>query len=230
MTQQLTLPLHLHHDATFANFFPGSNQSLLTCLQSIAHDEREPYVYLWGSRGVGCSHLLQACCRDALDRGLSAVYLSLADVLTLSPKLFENLESFSLICLDDMQAIAGQTVWEEAVFHLYNRSQTARSCLLVAAHGVPKELGIQLPDLVSRLEHGLIFQVHPLNDPDKCTALQSRAKMRGMEMSKEISQFLLRHIPRDLPALFAALEQLDHASLVEQRKLTIPFVKQVLGI
>lgn len=228
MTQQLTLPLHLQQDATFTNFFSGKNQSLLSLLRTAVHEQQ--YIYLWGAAGVGCSHLLQACCREALDSGLAAVYLSLKDVLPLSPQLFENLESFALICLDDVEAIAGNSVWEEAVFHLYNRSQTANSCLLIAGHAVPKESGIQLPDLVSRLEHGLIFQVQPLSDADKCAALQLRAKMRGMKMSKQLAEFLLRHIPRDLPALFDALEKLDQISLVEQRKLTIPFVKQVLGV
>lgn len=230
MANQLTLPLHLPDDSTFASFFPGKNQNLLTCLQTMLQGKIESYLYLWGSVGVGCTHLLQACCKHILDRGLSAMYISLAEVLMLSPKLFEDLESFSLLCLDDIQTIAGHGVWEEAIFHLYNRCQSTKSCLIIAGNTVPKELDIRLPDLVSRLENGLIFQVHELSDTDKCAALQIRAKMRGMEVSPEIGHFLLRHIPRDLPALFAALEKLDLMSLAEQRKLTIPFVKQVLGI
>lgn len=230
MSNQLTLPFMLHHDATFTNFIPGKNQPLVTWLQTTLQTQTESYAYLWGPSGVGCTHLLQACCRSLLERGLSAVYLSMSEVLTLSPKLCENLESFALICIDDIHAIAGHAIWEEAVFHLYNRCQSAKSCLLVAAPTVPKETGIHLPDLLSRLEHGLVFQVQALSDTDKCLALQSRARLHGMEMSSEVGQFLLRSVPRDLPTLFSVLEKLDHASLVEQRKLTIPFVKQVLGI
>ncbi len=229
MSTQLTLPFNLHHDATFDNFYPGNNKFLISQLANMPQAREATYAYLWGA-GVGCTHLLQACCRVTLDRDETAMYVSLAEVLTLSPKLFENLELYSLICLDDVQAIAGKADWEEAVFHLYNRCQNSKCCLLIAGKTVPKELGIQLPDLVSRLEDGLIFPVQPLNDVEKCAALQFRAQLLAMELSPEIGQFLLRHLARDWPTLFAALEKLDHTSLVAQRKLTIPFVKQVLGI
>lgn len=230
MTEQLPLPFHLPHDVTFTNFIPGKNQRLIAWLQSMLQNELESFVYLWGSMGVGCSHLLQSCCRIVLDKGLTAMYCSMREVLTLTPKLFENLESFSLICLDDIQEIAGHALWEEAVFHLYNRSQISNTSLIIAGNSVPKELGIQLADLVSRLEHGLIFQVHALSDEEKSMALQAHAQSKGIKLSPEICQFLLRHVPRDLRALFQVLEKLDHKSLVEQRKLTIPFVKQILGI
>jgi DnaA family protein len=99
-----------------------------------------------------------------------------------------------------------------------------------AANVVPTALGLQLPDLLSRLMNGVILQIQTLTDAEKLAALQLRANMRGFELPLEVGQFLLQRWPRNLSVLFAALEKLDHLSLVEQRRLTIPFVKQALGM
>ena len=68
----------------------------------------------------------------------------------------------------------------------------------------------------------------PLADRDVIEALACRAQARGLELPEETAQYLLRRFPRDLPTLFALFDTLDMASLVEQRRLTVPFVKSVL--
>lgn len=230
MVTQLTLSLHVGETATFANFHPDKNQKLLTYLQQFLAGKVEPYVYLWGHAGVGCTHLLQASCQQIHEQGGRAVYLPLKQLHEFKPELLDDLENLALICIDDLDVIKGNKLWEEALFHLYNRVQNSTSRLLIAAHAVPAELGLLLPDLRSRLASSLIFQVHELSDADKLAALQLRAKQRGLELPTDVGQFLLHRFPRDLPALSGALEQLDQASLAAQRKLTIPFIKQVLGI
>ena len=76
----------------------------------------------------------------------------------------------------------------------------------------------------------LTFQTcRPLDDAGRLQVLQLRAQGRGFELPDETGVYLLRRYPRDLPALCGLLERLDQASLVAQRRLTIPFVKAVLG-
>lgn len=226
--QQLTLPVRLPDDITFASFCPGVNQALVDYLKEFVLKPNCFCVYLWGQAGVGRSHLLQACCQQAHEQGLRAIYLPLAQLCELTPQFFADLESCALVCLDDLATIAGKQEWEEALFHFYNRLQAAQSSLLIAAHTLPSHTGIQLPDLLSRLASSMIFQVQKLSDQDKLLALQLRARARGLELSDEVGYFLLARFPRDLPALFTMLETLDKASLTAQRKLTIPFVKNVL--
>ncbi|MGW8310551.1 MAG: HdaA/DnaA family protein, partial [Thiogranum sp.] len=57
-----------------------------------------------------------------------------------------------------------------------------------------------------------------------------RAEQRGFELPEDTGRYLLRRLPRDLPALMKLLERLDTASLAAQRKLTVPFVKSVLEL
>ena len=87
-----------------------------------------------------------------------------------------------------------------------------------------------MPDLRSRLGWGLIYQLKVLDDQQRLQALQLRARQRGCEMPYETGRYLMRRLPRNMAALFDLLDQLDEASLVAQRKLTVPFVKSVLGL
>lgn len=226
---QLPLVLGLRDEMTFDNYCVGDNQHSLTCLRDMLQGTGESFIYLWGEHGVGRTHLLQACCHALDSVDLSALYLPLSDAEKLSPEMLEGMESMSLICLDNINAVVGQRPWEEAIFHLYNRVLMSGARLIIASDVVPGQLPCLMPDLQSRLSQGLVLQIKALNDEDKLSALQLRARRRGLALSDEVGQYLLRHYPRNMAVLFSALERLDQASLVEQRRLTIPFVKQVLG-
>lgn len=227
---QLTLGVSLKDEATFANFYPGNNAQLLHALKNAAQGTGEHVIYFYGLSGEGCTHLLQACCHEAHLYRQSAVYIPLENFTDFSPEIFHGLEALQLICIDDLHKIAGKTEWEEAFLYLYNRIRDAGGRLIVAANVIPKILGLTLPDVESRLEWGMIFQLQPLTDPEKLQALMMRAERRGMSLPEEVGKFILTHCPRHMSTLFAALETLDKISLAAQRKLTIPFVKTVLQI
>lgn len=224
MERQLTLRIGLRDSATFANFLPGDNAAPLHLLQQCT----EPFVYLWGGIGSGRSHLLQAACHTETAHGGSPAYLPLAELAQAGVELLDGLEQMSLVCLDDLQAVVGDRDWEESLFHLYNRVRDAGGRLLAAADASPSALGIHLPDLRSRLSWGPVFQLQSLDDAGKLAALQLRAQARGMELGEEVGTYLLRRCPRDMHALFELLERLDQASLAAQRRLTIPFVRELI--
>jgi len=184
---------------------------------------------LWGKHGVGRTHLLQAACLRFEQMGEPAVYLPLAELMDRGIGIFDHLEQYELVCLDDLQAIAGKAEWEEALFHLFNRLRDSGRRLLIAASTSPRELPIKLADLKSRMTLALIFQMRPLSDEDKLRALQLRASRRGLHLTDEVGHFILTRGTRSMSALFDLLEQLDQASLQAQRKLTIPFLKETLG-
>lgn len=222
---QLPLRIGLRDSATFANFYPGANAGASHALQQ----GEEPFIYLWGADGCGKSHLLQAACHTAGEQGSRSFYLPL-DEPGIAPSMLEGLESMGLVCLDNLQAVAGNDDWEQALFHLYNRLRESGNHLLAAGNAAPGALGLRLPDLVSRLGWGPVFQLQPLDDTGKAEALRLRAANRGMQMSVEVASYLLQRAPRDMHALFALLERLDEGSLAAQRKLTIPFIRQLLAL
>jgi DnaA family protein len=229
MSRQLALGLQLRDSARFENFIVADNHELITQLQRCADGRGEGFLFLWGGPGCGKSHLLQAACHRAASGNRSAAYVSLRDP-ALQPVLLEGWENFRLVCLDDIDAVTGMADWGEALFHLYNRLHERGGQLIVSAATAPASLAVGLPDLGSRLRSGVTYQLRPLGDRQLTQALQLRARQRGCEMPDDTAAYLLKRLPRDTASLFALLDRLDQASLAAQRKLTVPFVKSVLGL
>ena len=225
---QLPLGLALKDSARFESYFAGLNDELVQHLQTAASGNGERLVYIAGAPGMGKTHLLQAACHSAGQQGRRSSYLPEQTLLELPPIVLEDLEQLDLVCLDDVSAAAGHPDWETALFDLFNRVRASGSTLLVAAGQRPDQCGFELPDLVSRLGWGITYTLKPLGDEDVIASLACRARGRGLELPEETAQYLLRRFPRDLPTLFALFDTLDKASLIEQRRLTVPFVKSVL--
>ncbi len=230
MIEQLPLNIQWRDDATLENFYPGDNIEALKAVSELSQGMGEPFLYLWGQLGVGRTHLLQAACRTASEKGIAAFYCSLKDREHLALSALQGVEDLPLVCLDDIEQVANLPLWEEAFFHLFNRIQAKKGHLLIAAEVAPKYLPFSLPDLKSRLNWGVTYQLHRLTDEQKVTVLQLRAELRGLELNKTVGQFLLSHCSRDMTELQSILEKLDRASLVEQHRLTVPFVKHVLDL
>jgi DnaA-homolog protein len=231
--EQLFLGLNLSDEATFANFFIQAQSPNALVVSSLLNfsNTQENFVYLWGASGSGVTHLLQAVCHDAEEKKLPFQYLPLRDLVGYAPEeLCAGLEQLDLICLDGFEAVAGRQDWEKSLFTLFNRVRELQHKLIISANSPVRELPIQLADLSSRLQWGLTLHLQTMTDAEKQSALQMRAKVRGLELTDEVAQFLIQRLQRDANELFWQLQRLDNASLQEQRKLTIPFVKKVLGI
>ncbi|MGD2055817.1 MAG: DnaA regulatory inactivator Hda [Gammaproteobacteria bacterium] len=227
---QLPLGLALRDSARFASYYPVGNQEAVSSLQAAAAGCGEALVYVAAAAGLGKTHLLQAACHQAGECQRASAYLPMRDIAADTAAVLPGLERLDLVCLDDIDALAGREEGERALFHLFNRMRESGSVLLVAASAPAQQCGFRLPDLVSRLGWGLTYRLRSLDDGAVLAALLHRARARGLELSEETAVFLLKRIPRDLPTVFSALDRLDEAAMVEQRRLTIPFVKSILNL
>jgi DnaA family protein len=227
---QLTLPFDTSDVFNFNNFYTKDNESLHRALYQAALGRGESLIYFWGAPGSGRTHLLQAACCEAHRINLKPVYLSFSQLGQLTPGVLDNLETLDLICIDDLEHIANQLAWEEAFFDCFNRIWDSRKRLLIASRDLPHRLGLSFPDLASRLSSGVTFHLASLSEKDKWCALQLRAEHHGFRISESVAQFMLNHYSRDMHNLFSALNRLSEASLEAKHRITIPFVKQVLGM
>lgn len=226
---QLTLAIDLPDNADFSNFIWAENSHILSALEHYISDSDDPILYLWGEEGVGLTHLLMGCCHYAGKIHHHAAYISLLNIQRYGVEILEGIENVSLVCIDDVDVIAGNSIFERALFHSYNRIIDERGHLIVAARHSPTQLGILLPDLKSRLAAGSVYQVKSLNDENKMIALITRAKSRGLELYEDVAKYLLNHCERDTKKLFSLLTKLEQENLIHQRRLTVPFVKNILG-
>jgi DnaA-homolog protein len=228
---QLPLGIRLQDSSVFESFLPGRNQPVVDALSSLASGEqaRAPTcIWLHGPTGSGKTHLLQAVCALAGRAGRGAAYLPLLQVIEFGDELLAGFGELAVVCLDDAHAIAGRGAWERSLFRLHQELDERGGRLLVSGPTPPAALPFQLRDLGSRLNGGLVLTLQPLEESEQIAALQLRAQLRGLELPDETAQFMLRRLPRDMAHLYSFLDQLDQASLIAQRRLTVPFVKEVL--
>jgi len=231
VSQQLALNIRPREGATFAAYHAGANQTALHAVAALGDARDEPrQVYLWGAPATGKSHLLQAVCHRTSQLHRRSVYLPLAQFRSEDIGVLEDLFDIDAVCIDDLDVIAGRPHWERALFNAINTVRDAGHWLLLASGGNPSIMAFGLPDLRSRLLWGPVFHLRPLDDLAKLAALKARAKECGLELKSEAARFLLNNCRRDLPSLFAALTRLDKASLAAQRRVTVPFIKSVLGL
>lgn len=226
--RQLPLDIGLRAHASFEEFVPGANLAVVDALAKAAAGTADGGVYLWGGSGVGKTHLLQAACRAAHAAGRRSGYLPLRERAGFAPELLQGLEQLDLVCLDDLDAVAGERAWELALLDLYHRLQEVGGCWAVTA-AVPPDGGGWLADLASRLSAAPVFALADLDDADKLRVLQRRAEALGLVLAPEAARYLLTHCRRDLGALCAVLRRLDDAALAAQRRLTVPFIRAVLA-
>jgi DnaA family protein len=233
--KQLALGVRLRADAIFESFASGLNGELIAALR----EGGSVPLWLWGSEGSGKTHLLQAVCAAAAGdtragaaasnaADAAAAYFPLARSLALPPAALAGFENCRVLCLDDVDAIAGDLQWEQALFRLFNEAAELGTRLIFAARAAPRGVDWSLEDWRSRAAACVVYQLRDLDDAGRLEALRLRAAQRGLQLPPETADYLLRRMPRDLPSLFEILDHLDEASLVAQRRLTVPFIRDAL--
>ena len=225
-TPQLPLSLRTPPDQRLEAFH--GQPAVRAAVAAAARGEIADWLYLSGPSGSGKSHLLLAACAEAASAGRRAAYLPLAAFAGALAQMLPAQEGSDLVCLDDVEAIAGRGEDEEALFHFHNRARAGGTVLVYAARGNPVTLGLGLPDLVTRLGQCTRLGVEPLDDTGRRELLRQRAARRGLQLDDAVLDYLMRRSERDLASLTALLDRLDKASLAAQRRITIPFLRDHL--
>ena len=221
--QQLPLRVRPNEAARFETFVPGPNREVL---QLLSGTSVPPVLWLWGRPGTGKSHLLRAACAAAGDRGGAATYIDLQSAA--APGLLDGCEALDLVGLDGLDQVAGDADWNAAIFRLHTLLQDGSGRLLISSSAPPAALRFTLPDLRSRLLAAPVHELRVLDEEGQVQALEERAARRGLELSREAAAYLVHRLPRDMHSLCAVLDRLDEAALVAQRRLTVPFLRDVL--
>jgi DnaA family protein len=225
--EQFPVQFEFQSTENFDAFYSGINAEVVTHLQRICISH-EVQIFLWGEEGSGKSHLLKAACQKANNLKKTAFYFSLeADNLP-PPSMLHGLESLDLVCFDNIEQIAGNSDWEKAFFNFFNTHRENNKLLILSASCPPKYLAMQLPDLKTRMSWGLTLKLKPLSNEQRLNALIYKADALGFEISPNVGKFLLLHYASDLPSIWRLLNKMERATLVAQRKLTVPFLKQIM--
>jgi len=200
--QQLLLELAPPPPPTLENFSPGKNGAALKALRG-ALEGGERFVFLCGPSGSGKTHLLRAFSEAAAAAKVEAA------------------------AVDDVARLGEAE--QIALFDLCNRLRASGGALAASGEAPPAQLTLRA-DLRSRLASGIVLQLHPLSDEDKAAALRAHAAGRGIALDGELIRYLLTHFDRDMGTQIAALDALDRYSLQQKRPITLPLLKEALGL
>lgn len=201
----------------------------LALVRAAACEPGADWLYVTGPAGVGKTHVLLGACAEAEAAARRAAYLPLAVARGRLAQALAALEGNDVIALDGLEAVAGAREDEVALFDAHNRARAAGTTVLYAARDIPDALGLVLPDLRSRLGQCVRVPLAPLDDDGRREVLRQRAQRRGLVLDEAALDWLLRRVGRDLGSLTALLDRLDRASLAAQRRITVPFLRQMLG-
>lgn len=217
--RQLPLGIRLADAADFANFVAGDNQATVDLLATTSRS-----AVLCGAAGTGKSHLLQAACRSVA----ASAYLPLRQLLDHAPAVIADLGHLQCVAVDDVQAIAGHSDWERALLRLIDAAQASGGRWLLAGRPHPDTAGFVTPDLRSRLLWAGVHRLAPLDEAALADLMTRRLQARGLVCPPQVTRFVLRRASRDAADIIALVDAIDHASLAEQREVTIPLVRSLL--
>jgi len=227
ISPQIPLQLEPRRPDRFEDFIPGPNKNVLSAVQLLL-DEPGGSLFLSGPDGSGKSHLLNALCHEARERGLAAFYIALKQLPEEAAASLQGLRILDLVCVDDLESVAGNPVWETALFSCFNEVRAAQGRLLISSQRPLASLNFHLPDLASRLAWGVRQNLRLPDDEGKLEILQQRARNLRIELPEDVQNYLLKYGKRDMASLLEALERLKNAAFVSKRKITVPLAREVL--
>lgn len=228
MSEQLPLQFEFQAYKNFSNFYPGENAEIIDHLQQL-FTHKEQQIFLWGDSGTGKTHCLQAIAQMAKNCNKTCFFYELKSDQLPDPSILDGLENYDLVCFDNIEQITDNTEWEHAFFNFFNLHRDSNKQLVLSANCPPKFIPIQLADLKTRMNWGLTLKLNALSDDQQLKALIHKANHLGLEISEKVGRFLITHYSRDLPSIWILLNKIEYATLAAKRKLTIPFLKQIMS-
>jgi len=226
--RQLPLALRYPPDQRLETFV-GAPAGAIAQLRAWAGGSSPDWLFLAGPAGVGKTHLALAACAAAEAAGQRAAYLPLSATAGRLREALPAADAAGVVALDGLDAVAGRREDELALFDFHNAVRAGGGRVLYTAQGSPEALPLSLPDLRSRLGQCVRIILEPLDDAGRRAVLLERAQRRGLVLEPAALDWLFTRMGRDLAGLAAMLERLDRASLAAQRRVTVPFLREVLA-
>ena len=186
-------------------------------------------IYIWGPQGTGKTHLLQAACKKANEMDWHVTYIPLEQYRDFSIDILDGLGKLDLVCIDDLEFIIDNIEWQQRVTLLFNEIRDNKNSIIISSKISPNNIKIDLDDLKSRLVWGHVFKIKAADDELKIKILKKEANERSFNLNDDVVEFLIRRSNRDLTSLIEILDEIDRSSLAAKRKITVPFVKELIS-
>ena len=217
--RQLPLAIGPEPQPSFESFIAGANAAAVAHL--LALQPPAAPVYLWGPAGAGKTHLLRALARRFLAAGQGVGWFGYARP---APHVLDP--GWALVAFDCCEALGDAA--QQSLYALFEQAAADGVAFVAAGRLPPVDLPLR-DDLRTRLGWGHVFALQPLAEAQTRAALRREADRRGIFLSDEVMDHLLRRFARDMDSLMRLLDRLDHYSLARSRAITVPLLRSMLA-
>jgi len=212
----------LNERYTFDNFIVGSgNELAFAACQSIAQLPGVKYnpLFLYGGVGIGKTHLIQAVGNAVLrnNRSAKVLYISteqfvqeFVDAIRFkrTAEFASFYRSVDVLIVDDVQFIAGKEKMQEEFFHTFNALHQANKQIIISSDKPPHNIPTLEERLRSRFAWGMTIDMQNPDFETRCAIVQAKAQNNGIDLPRDISEYLAINISTNIRELEGALNQL----------------------
>jgi chromosomal replication initiator protein len=241
-TERVAAEVSFNPKNTFESFVVGSNNNFAhSAAMAVAKEPGKAYnpLFLYGGVGLGKTHLLHAIGQRVTEARKNArvAYLSSEKFTNEFIAAIQNnqLVKFrkkyrqtDVLLIDDIQFLAGKERIQEEFFHTFNALHEAHKQIVLTCDRPASEIQNLEHRLVSRFEWGLVADLQPPDVEMRLAILNKKAKLMGVELPEEITNFLANRIRTNIRRLEGALIRVASYASLTGRKLSIEVVEGLL--
>ncbi|MHC4457276.1 MAG: chromosomal replication initiator protein DnaA [Planctomycetota bacterium] len=234
--------LKLHPDYTFESFVVGpSNRLAQASCVAVSQSPGTTYnpLFVYGSVGLGKTHLLQAVCYEASQRFDKAIIqlLSCEDFVNRFIRAIEegNLAGFQsqfrtvdMLVIDDVQFLREREHSQEEFFHTFNAIYNNGKQIILSADSPPGQIPSLEERLISRFNWGLVARIDPPTYEMRVAIVQKKAHLRGLSISDEIAEYIARKVQANIRELEGALTTIYAVATTTGEEITFELAQRAL--
>jgi len=234
--------LRLHPDYTFENFVVGpSNRLAHASCVAVSQSPGNTYnpLFVYGSSGLGKTHLLHAVCFEAQRRLDNAIiqFLSCEDFVNRFIRAIEegNLAGFQsqfrtvdVLVIDDVQFLREREHSQEEFFHTFNALYNNGKQIILSADSPPGKIPSLEERLISRFNWGLVTRIDPPSYETRVAIVQKKAHLRGLSISDEIAGYIARKVHANIRELEGALTKIYAIAITNGQVIDLELAQTAL--
>ena len=241
-------PLPIDKRFTFDSFVPGpSNKFVYAAAKAVAENPGTSFnpLFIYGSTGLGKTHLMQAIANDIREKkpSLKVLYTTCEKFLN---EVIDNMltknggrdrdalfrahyRNADVLLVDDIQFISKKIAVQEAFFHTFNELFAQNKQIIISSDRPPKEIAALEDRLRTRFEGGLTADIQPPDLETKIAILKRKALEKKCVLPEEVLEFLAKDSGTDVRTLEGRLTKLLFAAKLHEEPISLRLAKLALS-
>ncbi|MBQ8747815.1 MAG: chromosomal replication initiator protein DnaA [Clostridia bacterium] len=234
--------LSYNSEYTFENFIVGgSNKFAHAASYAVATHPACEYnpLLIYGPSGLGKTHLMYAITNKLLERNpeMNAIYVGgedFANQLIESIKrqtnytFREKYRKADILLIDDIQFIAGKEATQEEFFHTFNALYQDKKQIILTSDRPPKEMVTLEERIRTRLEQGLIVDIHLPDYELRLAILKNKAEIMNLTIGDEMLAYIAEKLQSNIRQLEGIIKRISAMHLLEGAAINMDMIRSLV--